>query len=172
MPDMMFSLTGFKETDALFKNLTHDAQTKAIKAGLLQAFKPIKALAIANTPKDTGRLKESIHLAREFRTTGFVLGTLGYRTRGGKGAPHAHLIEYGTQERTRPITRFTITGGKKVIGQMNVGKIKRKLMMTRAFKQSGGAAAVRKTFIKELNLSILRSSRKAKNRKSKLVSWF
>ena len=76
------------------------------------------------------------------------------------------MIKYGTEERFVPIMR----GGRQV-GERSTGSITAQKNMTRAYMQSGGAAMVKVKFVKELNLAIIRASKKTKNRKSIVTRW-
>jgi HK97 gp10 family phage protein len=165
--DMNMSITGFAELDAMLNDLTDQAKSRVLVGSMRRVLKPIKIAAERKTPVHSGRLRDSIHISKKFnKSTGFAQAILGFRTRGKKGAPHAHLIEWGTAERQTPVTRYTLLGGRKTTGEMrNVGKTKKQLMMTKALKQTGGSQKAKKEFQEELSLAIIRAHKKTKNRK-------
>jgi len=150
----------------MFEEMKEQAQTRVIKAALLKSIKDKKAAASNMTPVNRGILKLALHFSRTYNAaTGSVEGSLGYRTRGKRSAPHAHLVEWGTKDRYVPIYRRTLLGGKKKIGERFVGRVKAQRNMTRAYKVTGGARPVVKVFKHELAKAIVRAHRKHKNKR-------
>jgi len=171
--DMSMSMTGFVELDAMFNELTDKSKKRVLVKGMREAIEPVKERVTRFTPKHTGRLRESIHLSKKFNaSTGFAEARLGFRTRGGKGAPHAHLVEWGTAERQTPVTRFTILGNRKSTGEVRqTGRMKKQLNMTRAFKQAGGSRHIKNKFREILNETIIKAHKRSKNKRQKFLGW-
>lgn len=169
--DMRMSLTGFVELDAMFNELTNMAKGRVIIAPMRKILNPIRDRAKASTPVDSGRLKKSISISKKFnKQSGFAQASLGFRTRGSKAAPHAHLIEWGTEDRFTPIVRYTLLGGTRRTGEeRETGSVAPQKNMTRAFKSSGGSNKAKKLFREELGKAILRAHKKKKNRRWKLI---
>ena len=112
-----FNLTGIKETmDALEQLPTVSMQKGAIRNALKAAGQPIAEAAREGVPSKTGRLRDSIKVSTSLKAS---------QKRGrfdnsvvtvyvGSSSPVAHLVEFGTTERTLDEPRTVNIGGRTV----------------------------------------------------------
>ena len=100
-----FELTGVKELmNALEQLPTVSMQKTAVRNALKKAALPVLEMAKANVPRAaTGNLANSLKISTSLKASQ-RRGRISDRSRVtvyvGSSAPHAHLIEFGTVERT------------------------------------------------------------------------
>lgn len=92
---------GFKELDALLIAMPRRLASQAVTAGMRRALQPVAAAARAYAP---GSLSDRIRIAPTIKAGQFAqaLEKPGKGKRVmfvGSGAPHAHLVEFGTGPR-------------------------------------------------------------------------
>lgn len=99
-----FELLGVKETMKLLDRLpTVSMQKSVLRKSMKKALKPTQELAMQNVPLGpTGNLRKSIRVTSALKKSqrkSFDKSKIFMYV--GSNAPHAHLIEFGTTERTR-----------------------------------------------------------------------
>lgn len=118
MKGYSFELHGVKELLAMFDQLpTVSMQKTVLGNALVRAGEPIAEAARASCPVGpTGNLRRSIHVSRKLNPS----QRKGWRDRSvvtvyvGSNAPHAHLVEFGTVERTLKKPRNILFNGRWV----------------------------------------------------------
>lgn len=102
-------IEGFKELDALLVAMPRQLAGQGVNAGLRRALQPVAAAARAYAP---GSLAERIRIAPTIKA-GQMMQAIEKPGRGrrvmfvGSGAPHAHLVEFGTGPRFQKNGRYT-----------------------------------------------------------------
>lgn len=94
-------LHGFKELDALLKELPDEMAKKVLEQTVRAGGKIVLDAAKQKVPVRTGRLRNSLVIKKDsgaFRRFGSVKYLVGANlsARRGLTAPHAHLVEFGT----------------------------------------------------------------------------
>lgn len=116
-----FELKGFKEFEELLRALPEELAAKTLKTAFFEGAKIVRDAARQNCPVGKaeneasdgkfplGSVKRSIRIARPTKKQSLRQEMLIYRVlAGGRKAPHAWLLEYGSKERTQKKTgRFT-----------------------------------------------------------------
>ena len=133
---MTMTLTGDKALEKQLKKLPARLQRnlarKAMRKGLADFRKDARAIA----PVRTGRLKKAIKTKVSLRSNGDMTGRVFIETKGKKGAPYAHLVEWGVDMKGQTPYRF----------------------MTRTFEKNRESFV--DTFRKELKTFILEAGKK------------
>lgn len=94
-------IEGADELRKALETLPIELQKKVLRKALRRGARPIRDETKRTAPKDTGLLRRSFTVrALKTRSSGLVGVKI---TTAGK-APHAHLVELGTQERTQKTT--------------------------------------------------------------------
>lgn len=101
-------IAGFKEMDALLLSMPRALATQGVNAGLRRALQPVAAAARAYAP---GSLNERITIAPRVKAgqeaQSLIKPGKGRRVMYvGSGAPHAHLVEFGTGPRYHKSGRY------------------------------------------------------------------
>ena len=122
-----FELEGLEELDKMLQELPKSMGRSVMRKVLRKAAKPTEVAAKANVPKgDTGNLQDSIGISSRL-----TKNQRRHKSRNrdevevyvGSNAPHAHLVEFGTQERFRGAqgarSARTYTGGSTGIMPAN-----------------------------------------------------
>ena len=88
-------ISGLAELDALLKQMPANIEANIMRGALRAGQAVIMAEAKARVPADQGDLKKSIRITQRGKSKkfGWIRTHL---VAGGKKAPHAHWIEYGT----------------------------------------------------------------------------
>ena len=104
-----FRVQGLKEIEAALLDLEVSVVKTLTRKGLKAAIEPVYADALASVPVHDGALKKSVRMqtseAAAFKktSTAFMEASV---SMGGKHAPHAINVEYGTQfQKEQPILR-------------------------------------------------------------------
>ena len=100
-----FELTGVKELMSALDQLpTVSMQKTAVRNALKKAAMPILEMAKANVPRgETGNLAASLKISTSLKASqrkGRISDRSTVTVYVGSSAPHAHLVEFGTKERT------------------------------------------------------------------------
>ncbi len=168
-PEITASLSGLESLDKVFHALEVDIKRKMLTAAMRKAQKPFKNGIKRNTAKGpTGKLRDAATTSVKVnRATGFIHSWTGYRRRGRRGAPHAHLVEWGTGPRT---WKGFAVGGRPVRAGSNilrarraswsVGRMPKALVQTRLWKKhKDEPLSVFKSFMR---VAIMRAAMKQK----------
>ncbi len=87
------SITGGRQLDELLRTLSVKVEKNILRSALRAGANEFKAAVKANIPVVEGALKASVRV-----TTKTKRGTIyAYLKSGGRKAPHAHLVEFGTR---------------------------------------------------------------------------
>lgn len=100
-----FEIQGVKELMSAFEQLpTMSMQKTVVRNALKKAALPIVAAAKQNVPRGkTGNLEKSIIVSTSLKASqrrGRIIDRSTVTVHVGSTAPHAHLIEFGTKDRT------------------------------------------------------------------------
>lgn len=168
-PDITGSLSGVESIDNAFKELDADIRKRMLSKAMRKAHKPFKDEIKRGTSKGpTGKLRAAaMTKVKVNRQTGFIHSFTGYRRRGRRGAPHAHLVEWGTGTR---IWRGFAVGGRPVKAGSNifrarraewsVGPMRAQEVQTKSFaKHKDKPAVIFKEFVRK---SVKRAMAKAR----------
>ena len=168
-PDITGTLSGLQSFDRALMALESEIKRKTIVKAMRRAQKPFKDGIKRNTAKGpTGSLRRAATTSvRVNKNTGFIHSWTGYRRRGKRGAPHAHLGEWGTGQR---VWRGFAVGGRPVKAgsiifrarraQWSVGRMPAALVQTRLWdKHKGEPVGVFRKHIREAIIKIARKRR-------------
>lgn len=103
MMTFTYKIEGLKELDKALGELPEAAGKQVLRDVGKKALKPVEAAAKRNVTVRTGALKNSINISTRLspRQAGIKKqdpdkSTVEIYAGGGKGGPHAHLLEFGT----------------------------------------------------------------------------
>jgi HK97 gp10 family phage protein len=109
------SIVGGRELDAFLQSLSVKVERNILRAALRAGANEFKAEALAKVPVLSGKVRRSLKV-----TTGSKGGRVTAKLKaGGKAAPHAMLVEFGT----KPHRIAPKNGGGLVIGGHVVGAV-------------------------------------------------
>lgn len=160
-----FQLHGVKELLAMFDQLPTVAMQKTVlRNALVKAGDPIVEAAKASCPVGpTGNLRESIHVSRSLKPS----QRKGWRDRSvvtvyvGSNAPHAHLVEFGTVDRSLKKPRNVLFNGRWVT-ITHTGFVSPNPFLRNAWDAMKGEAL--KIFAKEMEQQIYKAARRLSKR--------
>ena len=168
-PEITATLSGLESLDKVFHGLEVDIKRRMLGAAMRKAQKPFKDGIKRNTTKGpTGNLRRAaMTRVKTNKSTGFIHSWTGYKRRGRRGAPHAHLVEWGTGPR---MWKGFAVGGRPVKAGSNilrarramwsVGSMPAALVQTRLWdKHKHKPLSVFKSFMR---VAIVRAARKQK----------
>ena len=164
-----FEVEGLDELERQLLELESSVGKKVLESALMSSTNKIIEKAKNLAPERTGRLKEAIFRSKK-RVGGvsYLAGwaaaaqtTVGIKRYGIKGAPHAHLQEYGTKQRFRRRRRneaFSPVVGEHTALKISTGKVQGKFFMHKAWRQEGGIHALNR-FKRSLSRKIRNATR-------------
>ena len=143
-----------KQLDAFASDVQRKAVNNAMNAALRQMKKDAKRFA----PKTTGRLRNAIRVKKEQFKSGIMRARLFVNYKGKKGAPYAHLVHDGTDER-RVQKTYWFRGRGYVLMEKgtSLGRTRPDPFMERAFDTN--KAKAQREFAKALKRAIKRASK-------------
>ena len=168
-PDITATLSGLESLDNVFKSLDADVRRKMLSAAMRKAQKPFKDEIKRNTAKGpTGNLKRAATTSVKVnRRSGFIHSWTGYRKKGKRGAPHAHLVEWGTGGRTWSgfaVGNRPVQAGTNILRarrrSWSVGAMPAALVQTRSWKKHKHKPL--DVFRSFMRVAIVRAARKQK----------
>lgn len=137
-------IKGGRELDAMLKSLAPKIEKNIMRAALRAGANELRAEARANVPVDEGYLRASIRVSTRGKG-GKVYASL---KAGGKKAPHANLVEFGTKpHKILPKDGGGLAIGGKVVAAIDHPGARPKPFMRPAFdaraQQAIGAVAAK-----------------------------
>jgi HK97 gp10 family phage protein len=110
------SITGGRELDAFLQTLSVKVEKNILRAALRAGANEFKTEAQAKAPVKSGKLRRSLKVS-----TGSKGGRVTAKLKvGGKMAPHAMLVEYGTKpHKIAPKNGGGLLIGGNVVGEVN-----------------------------------------------------
>jgi len=124
---MSMQVTGFKELGQQLDRLSRATGKAAMRRALQNAAKPMLSAAIGNAPYDAGNakkrgkhLRDTLSISTKLNRAQTALEKEEGRSQVylylGAGAPHAHLVEFGTRKsRPRPFLRPAFDAHKQAV---------------------------------------------------------
>jgi len=165
-PDIVGTLTGLDELDKVLFHMSTDLQKRMIRRAMKRALEPIEDAIERKTPKGkTGNLRDALMTRTSFKKVGgFFVGWVGYKRK--PHGHHAHLIEWGTKDRTwEGMTiagRWPIKPGKSmkaIPATWSLGRTRPQKNVTRVFKKWKRWPQL--AFKNEMRIAIARAVKKA-----------
>lgn len=160
MSDVKIDTSAIDEVLELMKQLPDAVNKKVLASAERTALRPVnkhmQQLLAQRTNKLTGRLSGAIGIKLLKSNSPYNVSTLaGVRYGGRLGAPHAHLIEYGTSERQlkapRVVTFKTKDGRSITANVTKTGKVEGRHFIADAISANEGKVQ------NEMNLQVLKS---------------
>lgn len=110
------SIVGGRELDAFLQQLPVRVEKNVLRAALRAGANEFKAAAVMRVPVDEGNLKRSLRVTTRTKK-GTVYASLKV---GGRKAPHAHLVEFGTAaHKIRPKSQKALSFGGKAAREVD-----------------------------------------------------
>ncbi|MCH7396562.1 HK97 gp10 family phage protein [Belliella sp. DSM 107340] len=146
MNDFEIDLRGESDLIKKLKKLDNKVSINAIKKALRKAGHKIKSGVKQTAPVETGNLKKSIKVFND-NSYGSKNGALIRVGADRKLAPHAHLVEFGSDERTLNKPSIVNIGGK-FLKLTNTGKMPTNDFFNRGYENTKDEAV--KVFSNEI----------------------
>ena len=110
------TIAGGRELDAFLQQLPVKVEKNILRAALRAGVNEYKGVAARGVPVDEGDLKRSLRVTTRVKK-GTVYASLKV---GGRAAPHAHLVEFGTKpHKIRPKSKKALSFGGKAAREVN-----------------------------------------------------